>query len=190
MRVLFFNEGNLGTHVLGHGQLDAALRRGLADSSEVEARFAELTPMGRKANAAVNRSIEPLGNAHLDLQVLRWHVVQSLRARKALRSELDCWPTEVVHVYSHAIAFTMTGTMRRLPIVLAMDTTVRDWRAMPAWRPAHRYAPVTIAASRLLERRALRRAARPGRRAARAARRLRSAHAAGRSRASALRGAL
>src|SRR6185503_3986296 len=29
MRVLFFNEGNLGTHVLGQSQLDAALHAGL-----------------------------------------------------------------------------------------------------------------------------------------------------------------
>ena len=62
-------------------------------------------------------------------------------------------------MYSHAISFGMIAAMRRVPVVLATDTAVWDWWAMPAWRPTQPYAPLTIAPSRVLERRALQRAA-------------------------------
>ncbi len=159
MRVLFFNEGNLGTHVLGHAQLDAALRSGLERQSDVEARFASLTPMSRRAEMIAGHPLKPLAGAGLDFQTLRWHLVESSRARVQLDRELATWPTDVVHVYSHAISFGMISAMRRVPVVLATDTSAYDWWAMPAWRPTQRYAPLTIAPSRALERRALRAAA-------------------------------
>jgi glycosyltransferase involved in cell wall biosynthesis len=159
MRVLFFNEGNLGTHVLGHAQLDAALHSGLQSTSDVEASFASLTPMSRRAEMLAGRPVKPFTQAGLDFQTLRWHIVQSARARAQLDHELVAWPADVVHVYSHAISFAMIAAMRRVPVVLATDTTVWDWWAMPAWRPTQAYAPLTIAPSRMLERRALQRAA-------------------------------
>jgi len=159
MRVLFFNEGNLGTHVLGHNQLTAALKAGLAETPDVDARFAGLSAMGRVANAAATRAVEPLRRAHLDVPRLRWHIVQSLRARSELASELDGWPADIVHLYTPAVAFAMTGIMRRVPVVLSMDTTVREWAMMPAWRPAQRHGPALIAPASALERRALGRAA-------------------------------
>jgi glycosyltransferase involved in cell wall biosynthesis len=159
VRVLFFNEGNLGTHVLGHGQLDAALSAGLAETSGVQARFAGLTPMSRLAEALVIRTIGPLAKLNLDFKTLRWHIVQSLRARIALRRELEAWSPDVVHFYTPAVALALTGIMRTVPVVLSMDTTVQDWWGMPAWRPPQRYAPITIMPSRMLERRALQSAA-------------------------------
>jgi alpha-maltose-1-phosphate synthase len=159
MRVLFFNEGNLGTHILGQGQLQDALRAGLPAAPEVQARFAGLTPMGRLARAAAIRTTAPLARAGLDFTTLRWHSVQALRARSALRRELNAWPADVVHVHSHSIALAMTGIMRAMPVALSVDVTVRDWWAMPAWRPSQPYAPIAIAPSQILERRALGRAA-------------------------------
>jgi alpha-maltose-1-phosphate synthase len=159
MRVLFFNEGNLGAHILGQGQLEDSLRIGLADAPEVQAHFAGLTPMGRMAHAAATRSTAPLARAGLDFRTLRWHAVQALRARRALREELRDWPADVAHVHSHSIALAMTGTMRAMPVALSVDVTVRDWWAMPAWRPSQRHAPMMIEPSCILERRALSRAA-------------------------------
>jgi glycosyltransferase involved in cell wall biosynthesis len=159
MRVLFFNEGNLGTHIMGQGQLDAALHIGLAAEVGVEARFAGLAPMGRWASMFATRPVAPLARANLDFRTLRWHVAQSLRARAALRRELHAWPADVAHVHSQSIAMAMAGTMRTVPVALSLDTTVHDWWAMPAWRPPQRYAFLAIAPSRALERRALRRAA-------------------------------
>ena len=159
VRVLFFNEGNLGTYILGQGQLDAALRAGLRTAPDVEARFAQLTAMGRWARAGALRPIAPFAGANLDFRALRWHLVQSLRAHRQLRAELSAWPADVAHVHSNSIAMTMAATMHRLPVVLSVDATVNDWWAMPAWRPAHSYASIGIAPSRVLERRALRGAA-------------------------------
>jgi glycosyltransferase involved in cell wall biosynthesis len=159
MRVLFFNEGNLGAHILGQGQLDEALRVGLASVSDVEARFAGLGPLSRWQDAAASRRIEPLARAHLDFRTLRWHLVQSLRGRSRLSRELHEWPADVVHVHSQSIALTMGAIMRRVPVAVSLDTTVQDWWAMPAWAQTQRHASVAIAPSSVLERRALRAAA-------------------------------
>ena len=46
--MLFFNEGNLGSHILGQSQLEAALRVGLSSThGEIDARFESLDPLGR-----------------------------------------------------------------------------------------------------------------------------------------------
>jgi glycosyltransferase involved in cell wall biosynthesis len=158
VRLLFFNEGNLGTHIMGQGQLEAALRIGLSEHPQMDARFAGLSPMGRWANMLAVRPLEPLARAHLDFRALRWHLVQSLRARAALRRELDAFAPDVVHFHSQAVALTLADTMRRVPVALSLDATVGDWSAMPAWRLRERYAPLLIAPSRALERRALHRA--------------------------------
>ncbi len=159
MRLLFFNEGNLGTHIMGQGQLEAALRVGLAATPDVQARFAGLTPMGRWASALATRPVPLLTRANLDFHTLRWHVVQSRRARAALSRDLRAWPADAVHVHSQSVALAMGATMGRLPIALSVDTTIGDWSGMPAWRAPQSYAPAVIAPSRMLERRAMSRAA-------------------------------
>ena len=163
MRVLFLNEGNLGSHVMGQGQLARALRTGLAEAPEVEARFAGLTPMGRLAQAAATRPLPLLSRLDLDLRPLRWYAVQSLRARRALRGELRGWPAQaqaqVVHVHSHSVALAMGSTMRSLPIALSLDTTMRDWLQMPAWQRTGLRYRATMAPGFARERRTLTRAA-------------------------------
>lgn len=159
MRVLFFNEGNLGSHVMGQGQVDAVLREHVATAPGVEARFAGLTPMGRLARAAAQRTTPRLERSGLDFRTARWHVVQSLRARAALRHELADRPADVVHVHSQSVSFALGRLMRRTPVALSVDVTVGDWFAMPAWRPDRRTAALEIAPSRRMERRAFERAA-------------------------------
>lgn len=155
MRILFFNEGNLGTHILGQGQLDAALRVGLSAAPEVESRFTELSPMNDWQDRLASRAIPPLAAANLDFRAFRWHLVQSLRARSRLRRELREWPADVVHIHSQSIALTMAAVMRRVPVVVSLDATVGDWATMPAWEPTQRYASIAIAPSKALQRRAL-----------------------------------
>jgi glycosyltransferase involved in cell wall biosynthesis len=159
VRALFFNEGDLDTHVLGHGRLDAALQAGSAQATGLETRFAGLAPLTGGADALAHRRVRGLRKGDLDLVVLRWHLVQSLRARRALREELTRWPADVVHLYTPAVALTMADLMRTTPIVLSTGATIHDWWAMPAWRRTHAHAELTIAPSRALERRALRHAA-------------------------------
>jgi glycosyltransferase involved in cell wall biosynthesis len=158
-RALFFNEGNLGTHVLGHTRHAVAMRAGAAAVGHVEIRYAELAPMRRVHVALTSRRIPHLAQRNLDFTALRWHLVQSQRARRAIDRELRAWPADVVHIHSHAVSFALGATMRRVPVALSVDATVADWWGMPAWRPPQSYAPLTILPSRTLERRALTRAA-------------------------------
>ncbi len=158
LQVLFFNEGNLGAHIMGQGQLEAALRAGLAVQSDVCARFAGLTPMGRAARALATRPLPLLGRAGLDFRTLRWHLVQSLRARRAIAAELAAQRPEILHVHSQSVALALGAIMRRTPTALSVDTTVGDWFSMPAWRPRERHASALIAPSRRMERRAYARA--------------------------------
>jgi glycosyltransferase involved in cell wall biosynthesis len=157
MRVLFFNEGNLGTHVLGQSQLDAALHAGLGETPDVEARFAGLGPLGRWSSAVANRRIPGLSRRGLDLHGLRWYLVQSGRARRAIARELRRRPVDVVHVHTQSIAFLAGPIMRRMPVTLSVDTTGRDWAAMPAWSAPER--SLANSPSWMVERRALRGAA-------------------------------
>jgi glycosyltransferase involved in cell wall biosynthesis len=160
VRVLFLNEGNLGSYIMGQAQLEQALQMGLPYAPQVQAHFAGVGPLGRVAHSAATRPIGALASTGLDFRTLRWHLVQALRARRALRRELRTWPADVVHVHSHSIALTMAATMRTVPVALSVDTTVRDWWSMPAQndtQPRHR--EITIAPSVALERRAFEHAA-------------------------------
>jgi glycosyltransferase involved in cell wall biosynthesis len=159
LHVLFFNEGNLGVHVMGQAQLDAALRTGLARRADIQARFAGLQPMGRLANAIASRQIEPLTRMKLDFHTLRWHVVQSLRTRRIVTGHLRAFRPDVVQVHSQSVALALSDVMGAVPLALSVDTTVKDWWSMPAWRPSERLAPLTIAPSVALERHAFSRAA-------------------------------
>jgi glycosyltransferase involved in cell wall biosynthesis len=158
VRVLFFNEGNLGSHVMGQGQLVEALRTGLEQTPEIDARFAGLTPMGRLAAALATRAIPPLARRRLDMRALRWHLVQSTRANRAIAGELARWPAEVVHVHSQSVALTPGRTLRATATVLSVDSTIGDWSAMPAWRGPGRLQAALVEPSRALERRAFARA--------------------------------
>jgi glycosyltransferase involved in cell wall biosynthesis len=153
MRVMFFNEGNLGTHVVGHGQLEQALRVGIEGHPELEARFTGMGEMGRLARVSATKPLPLLARAGLDPRTLRWHLVQSLRARQALRGDLRSWRADLVHVHSHTVAFAMVHMMRSLPFALSVDATVSDWWQMPAWGRTGR-PHTSIAPSIMLERRA------------------------------------
>jgi len=159
VRVLFFNEGNLGGYIMGQAQVQTAISAGLAQAPDIDARFATLSPMGRLANAVAVRRIEPLASRHLDFDTLRWHLVQSQRARGRLNSELRQWPADVVHLHTQSVALTMKATMRSVPVVLSMDATTEDWQSMPAWALDDRASSIARAPVRALERRAMRNAA-------------------------------
>jgi len=160
MRVLFFNEGNMGTYIMGQGQLEGALRTGVEATTELEARFAGLTPMSRAVDALATRRIQPLARLDLDVDMLRWQLVQSWRARRALRRELTGWAPDVVHVHTQSVALALPRAGSWLPpLAISIDTTIRDWWEMPAWHRPRAHSPALIAPSRALERRALRSAA-------------------------------
>ena len=158
MRVLFFNEGNLGSHIMGQGQLAQALQTGLPLAENVEARFAGLELMGPLANGAASRRLGRLAGSGLDFATLRWHLVQSLRTRRALERTLDEWPADVLHIHSHSVTMALGAKLRRLPLALSVDATVHEWSSMPAWRSTHQHAELALAPSVALERRTFERA--------------------------------
>jgi glycosyltransferase involved in cell wall biosynthesis len=125
----------------------------------VQARFAGLAPMGRAARALASRPLPLLARVGLDPRTLRWHLVQSLRARRAIAAAVAAERPDVLHVHSQSVALTLGSLMRSTPTAVSVDTTVGDWYSMPAWRPRHRRTAALIAPSQALECRAFERAA-------------------------------
>lgn len=158
LRVLFLNEGELGPGVMGHAPVEAAIRAGLEGSDAVEPRFHSLGALGLGARTLV-REVPLLGAADLDLQPVRWHTVQALRARRIVRRELAAGSVDVLHVNSHSIALGLLDEMRSVPTFLSVDTTIWDWHALDVWRTSRPWSRLTLAPSLAAERRALGRAA-------------------------------
>ncbi len=153
LRVLFFNEGNLGKYVLGQGQLAGALRTGLDADPSLQGSFSGLEPLGPAGMALATRPVPGLSKLNLDQRTLRWHLVQAVRARRALERGIAASRPDVVHVHSHSVALLSGAQMRRVPFVLSVDAAVEQWGRMPAWADRRGSARET-AVSRMLERRA------------------------------------
>lgn len=158
LRVLFLNEGELGPGVMGHAPVEAAIRTGLDGSDAVEPRFHSLGAFGLGARTLVHQ-VPLLNAADLDLQPVRWHAVQALRARRIVRRELASGRVDVLHVNSHSIALGLLDEMRSVPTFLSVDTTIWDWHALDVWRKSRPWSRLTLAPSLAAERRALGRAA-------------------------------
>lgn len=114
--------------------------------------------MGRLSRAVAYRPVPLLAERGLDARTLRWHAVQSLRARRALEPLLRAEHPDVLYLHTQSIALFARSIMRRSPVVLSVDSSVRDWSRMPAWE-ATRGGTHQTGPSVALERRALRAAA-------------------------------
>lgn len=158
LRALFVTEGALGIGTVGHARVEPAIRTGLEGRDDVQARYVTLAPQGLLAKSLA-RGVPGLGAADLDLQALRWHMVQAVRSRRLLERELRRAPVDVVHVVSHSIGLGMVGAMRRVPVLLSADISIRAHREMALWAPLHPHSRTMLAPSVALERRALRAAA-------------------------------
>jgi len=158
LRALFVTEGALGIGTVGHARVEPAIRTGLEGRDDVQARYVTLAPQGLLARSLA-RGVPGLGAADLDLQALRWHMVQAVRTRRLLERELRRAPVDVVHVVSHSIGLGMVGAMRRVPVLLSADISIRAHREMALWAPLHPHSRTMLAPSVALERRALHAAA-------------------------------
>lgn len=158
LRALFVTEGALGIGTVGHARIEPALRAGLEGRDDVHARYVTLPPQGL-VTKSLARGVPGLGAADLDLQAMRWHMVQAVRARRLLERELRRAPVDVVHVVSHSIGLGMVGAMRRVPVLLSADISIWAHREMALWAPLHRHSRAMLAPSVVLERRSLRAAA-------------------------------
>lgn len=145
LRVLFVGEG-----VLGHRTLAKQLQDTLATNPAVEARFATVPPPGRLARLLLRRW-RRAGDA--DLYELRWRLRWSWQARRLLRRHVG--EVDVAMVTTQASALLSRGPMRRLPCVLTVDATVRQFTALEYERPRDRFSPLQDRILARLERRAI-----------------------------------
>jgi hypothetical protein len=143
MRALLVGEGDLS-----HGALVRRLGSGLASLPGVEARVEVIEEPGWPERALITR-VPGLG--HLDVQPLRWQLRYSVHARRLLRrhgAEAD-----VALVNTQACALLAREPMERLPVVLSVDTTGRQFAELEYWRPRNRLAAASDRPIAALERR-------------------------------------
>jgi glycosyltransferase involved in cell wall biosynthesis len=149
LRALFVDEG-----VLGHRTLTAQLRAALADHPEVDATFETVPAPGRPGRLFLRRSG---GAGDADLYELRWRLRWSRRVRRILKRHART--ADVAFVNTQASALLSRGPMRRLPTVLSVDATVRQFTALEYGGPRDRWSPRQDRVLARLERRALEAAA-------------------------------
>jgi glycosyltransferase involved in cell wall biosynthesis len=133
------------------------LRKAFAYSDSIDARFVSLPPWTHLQRAA-SADWPPLSRFDLDLQALRWHLVEAARARKVVREILRDRRPDLFHVSSHVAAFRIADL--GIPYIVNVDATVDQWESMERFgRPRRAYSSRLLALSRRLERRAFERAA-------------------------------
>ena len=116
MRVLFVNE-NLGGHATMHLHLRKVLRE---EHPEIEAHFLDVPPPS-VLRLVVGSQLPFLGRHDLDLQPLRLQLATSAWVRSRLR-ELEAG-FDAIHAYTQNSMLLSTGTLRRKPSVVGLDTT-------------------------------------------------------------------
>ncbi len=150
------NEGALGTGVLGHVRLAESLRA--LPGAEIELVGAVLAPMPFAARTAA-RSVPGLRRFDADLQTVRWHAIQGVRVRRAMRDAVSRVRPDVVCVNTHSSALFAGRLPAEPPVVLFADASVWAWHAMSVWRPVRPWSRTLLAPSLRRERRALEQAA-------------------------------
>jgi glycosyltransferase involved in cell wall biosynthesis len=133
-------------------RLESALAAGQGD---VELRVRELGPMRRAAALSV-REVPGVRRWDLDLQPMRWQVMQAVRARRVITREVAAWAPDVLYIHTHAAALTSADQLERVPTVLSVDASLWAWRAMAPDRRVMRHSTAALAPSLALERRVLR----------------------------------
>lgn len=136
MRVLFIDE-NIGGHTTMHVHLRQALREG---HPEIEAHFLEVPPPSLLRLVA-GAQLPFLRRYDLDLQPLRAQLALSawVRSRlRALEAEFDA-----IHAYTQNTMLLSTGTLRRKPSVVGLDSTnVRNAYMLPYREPTRWTKPM------------------------------------------------
>jgi glycosyltransferase involved in cell wall biosynthesis len=145
LRLLFIGEG-----VLGHRTMAAQMEATLAANPAVEAKFATVPPPSRLARLLLRRW-RRIGDA--DLYELRWRLRWSWQARRLLKRHIGAVDAAVLT--TQASALLSRRPMRRLPCVLSIDATVRQFTALEYGGPRDRFSPLQDRLLARLERRAI-----------------------------------
>jgi glycosyltransferase involved in cell wall biosynthesis len=145
LRLLVLDEG-----VLGHRTTRRQLEAVLAGASGVEARMVSVPAPSRLGRVLLRHS-RRLG--HADMLMLRWRLRWSWRARWLLKRHAG-W-ADVALVVTQASALLSRGPMRRLPCVLLVDATMRQFAALEYLAPRDRWSALQERLVGRLERRAI-----------------------------------
>jgi alpha-maltose-1-phosphate synthase len=159
LRALFYNEGAVGTGILGHSMLARALTAGLSRRDDVDAHMVGPAREGSISRLAARR-VPGLFGLSLDLQPTRWHLVQSLRARRAIRRSQAAQMADVLHVHTQASALLLGSILLRVPTFLSVDASIEAFARLEAWQRVRPWTNATLFPSLALERHVLERAAR------------------------------
>lgn len=155
MKALFFIEAEVdGAQIMGHASFIRAVESGLRDRDDLHVRFAGFPPAGRFARR-LTEGAPWLSRFDADLQQTRWHLVNSLRARRVVLEELERGQTDVVGCLSHAVGLALARPVHPRPLVLMADVAMWDWRQMAIWRRLRPWSRRFLAGSLAMERRAL-----------------------------------
>jgi len=144
IRLLLLGEGDLS-----HGALLHRLAAGLRRRPGVEA-IVDVVEQPSGAEALLVANVRPFG--HLDLQPLRWRLRYSFRARQRLK--LRAPGVDVAMVNTQSCALLSTDLMRRVPTVLSVDITGRQFATLDFWSRRTRAAAISERPLEALERRA------------------------------------
>jgi glycosyltransferase involved in cell wall biosynthesis len=150
LRALFVDEG-----VLGGRTLMKQLRTVLAGIEAIEPTFVTVPPPNRVERLLLRR-LRFLGDG--DFSSLRWRLRWSWRTRRLLKKHRSS--VDVAFINTQASALLARGAMKRLPCVLSVDATARQYAALEYEGPPDRWTPLQTRILAALERRAVRRAAR------------------------------
>jgi glycosyltransferase involved in cell wall biosynthesis len=150
MRVLLVGEGDLS-----HGSFLRRTAEALGEREGVTAE-ARVVEAPRGVRARLIAPVPRLGD--LDLQPLRWRLRYSWHARRELSDGAGAG-ADVALVNTQSVALLAAGPMKRIPTVLSVDVTGRQFAALEYWRPRGRAAVASELPLETLERRALHRAA-------------------------------
>jgi starch synthase len=140
---------------MGTLPVEQALIEALRDRDDVEAHFLSATRPPAPARL-FSRAVPGLDRLDLDLQPLRWQLVNGAVALRLVRKGLAQLDADVVHVNTQAIAMLMAREMRARPFFLSVDSTAWAWHRLERARRIHRHSRLFFEPSAALERRIFR----------------------------------
>ncbi|MFW2380188.1 MAG: glycosyltransferase family 4 protein [Acidimicrobiales bacterium] len=148
IRVLFVNE-NIGGHATVHNHL----RAGFRGHPRIDASFLDVPPPGL-LRRIVGVRVPGLARLDLDFQPLRAQLALSYWVRRAVDRRRGTY--DVLHVYTQNAALMLNNDR---PVIISTDTTnVHNAYRIPQRTPT-RFTPLSVALTKPIERRALRRCA-------------------------------
>jgi glycosyltransferase involved in cell wall biosynthesis len=154
-----FNQGSAGSGMMGAASLDTALLAGLGRRSDVDLDFVG-PPRSTVVEKLVARPYPPLSHIDLDFHPVRWHQVESWKARRSIERAInEGGRPDALLVNSHAVSFRLGSLMTQIPTLLHVDTLAWPWAEMGIWRRVRHHSRWTLRPSIRAEARSLRSAA-------------------------------